>query len=198
MNHQPEAILDKQKKFLKNEIWMLSIGAAFQRSNIYSTHPSITNTKKKELRHLLKNKADQLSKLYVDRKVDQTSHIRNIQQIADVVKNFKVNGKPIEMNFGIAQKLLNLYLKYQWCLGWMEMPPHFPVDRLIQIKLNKRAKKIKIPLRKVEAWTQFENEQDYLSVIDFAKKVQEDDDELRELSLAEVELELFSRRSENE
>ena len=196
MTTQLKAQLDKQREFLKNEIWILSIGAAFQRSNIYNTITSIADDQKKELRRLLKNKADQLSKLYVDRKVDQMSHIRYIQQIADVANGYIANGKPIEMNFGIAQKLLNLYLKYQWCLRWIEMPPHFPVDRLIQIKLIDRARELGIPTQELKPWTKFNGVEDYLYVIDFAKKVKAKDEGLKNLSLAEVELELFNRRSD--
>lgn len=29
---------------------------------------------------------------------------------------------------GIAQKALNLYLKYPWCLGIISRPPHCPFD----------------------------------------------------------------------
>jgi hypothetical protein len=30
---------------------------------------------------------------------------------------------------GTAQKALNLYLKYLWCLGEIKTPPHCPFDR---------------------------------------------------------------------
>jgi hypothetical protein len=33
--------------------------------------------------------------------------------------------------YGVAQKLLNLFLKYLWCLGTIAEPPHCPVDRII-------------------------------------------------------------------
>ena len=32
---------------------------------------------------------------------------------------------------GSAQKLLNLQLKYLWCLGMIEQPPHCPIDSII-------------------------------------------------------------------
>ncbi len=39
---------------------------------------------------------------------------------------------------GIAQKALNLYLKYLWCLGKITEPPHCPFDSIIisEIKCN--------------------------------------------------------------
>jgi hypothetical protein len=36
-----------------------------------------------------------------------------------------------DLNRGIAQKLLNLYLKYLWCVGYIVEPPHCPIDRII-------------------------------------------------------------------
>jgi hypothetical protein len=42
-------------------------------------------------------------------------------------------------------------------------PPHFPVDRIIQIKLIEQSKTT--ILIKIEAWTQFNDEKHYLKVI---------------------------------
>ena len=33
--------------------------------------------------------------------------------------------------YGVAQKLLNLALKYYWCLGEIKEPPHCPVDKIV-------------------------------------------------------------------
>ena len=32
---------------------------------------------------------------------------------------------------GIAQKAVNLYLKYMWCFGWIPEPPHCRIDRTV-------------------------------------------------------------------
>ena len=34
--------------------------------------------------------------------------------------------------FGIAQKLVNLYLKYLWASGLVEEPPHCPLDGIVR------------------------------------------------------------------
>ena len=98
------------------------------------------------------------------------------------------------MNFGISQKMLNLYLKYQWCLGNIKEPPHFPVDRIIQEKLNQVAKNNNLPKIVIEAWTLFENETKYLHIIRFAEQVKNTATSLKQFSLPELELHLFDRR----
>jgi hypothetical protein len=35
------------------------------------------------------------------------------------------------MRIGLAQKALNLYLKYLWCLGEIHEPPHCPLDSIV-------------------------------------------------------------------
>jgi hypothetical protein len=40
--------------------------------------------------------------------------------------------------YGVAQKLLNLALKYHWCLGQISEPPHCPIDRIIIEKTHLR------------------------------------------------------------
>lgn len=40
-----------------------------------------------------------------------------------------------KMSFGIAQIIVNMYLKFQWCLGETYSPPHFPLTDDIQEEL---------------------------------------------------------------
>ena len=98
------------------------------------------------------------------------------------------------MNFGISQKMLNLYLKYQWCKGAIVEPPHFPVDRIIQEELNKVARKNKLKAKKIEPWTQFKDENHYLKVVNHARSLSIIDDDINGLSPANIELTLFQRR----
>ncbi|MCW5521112.1 hypothetical protein J1N09_14785 [Aureitalea sp. L0-47] len=179
-------------KFLNNEIWILTFGGGFQRANIYKkNHPETVRT---AFRSALRNKIEELVSKDYKVSVFEDSHIENIQSLVTFSKNLKVANVSIPINFGVAQKLLNLYLKYQWCLGNLkENPPHFPVDRLIQIELNKEAKKMNLPRLKVEAWTQFEDDVNYRKIIDHAKAIRDRKD--KKLSLAELELSIFERQS---
>lgn len=188
-----EILKQSQYKFIQNEIWMLTFGAAFQRSGIYK---KIATDKQKGC---FKTKTrdfictDILEK-YKTEKVTDLQHIENIKSICDYSSNFSDIFSKGRINFGIAQKMLNLYLKYMWSLGHIQEPPHFPVDRIIQIKLLDHAKQIGITSIGIEAWTKFDDENHYLKVINSARELITKNINYKNHSLAELELELFDRR----
>jgi hypothetical protein len=78
-----------------------------------------------------------------------------------------------KFRIGTAQKALNLYLKYLWCLGKIRMPPHCPFDAQI-IK--------KIPKSPCQSWTKLKDEEEYLKLVAAAN------DTANPLSLAVWEL----------
>lgn len=172
---------EQKTDFLKDELWTLTIGAAFQRSNVYRGIPKDFDKQafKKSLRTFIQT---EILPIYKN-KVDDKLHIKTIKRICNFSKK-----QNVKMNFGVSQKLLNLYLKYQWCLrDEMPEPPHFPVDRIIQQKL-----KIKNPF----AWTKMEDETKYLEVINIARNVlRENKHKECNNSLAQLELKLFNRRN---
>jgi hypothetical protein len=123
---------------------------------------------------------------YKTGKVSDDLHIANIKSVQQYTSNFDTlltNGK---FNIGVSQKLLNLYLKYLWCLDLILEPPHFPVDRIIQEKLQ---------YKPLIAWTKIETEEEYMSIINFARTKIKLDDEFSN-SLPIIELNLFSRRND--
>ena len=63
---------------------------------------------------------------------------------------------PQGYKIGVAQKLLNLQLKYLWCLGLAAEPPHCPIDRVVIGKSS---------LRNQVAWTQITDIDEYRRVI---------------------------------
>lgn len=107
----------------------------------------------------------------------EDDHYSNISELVEWGSrqgaDLLANGYP----FGIAQKLLNVYLKYQWCSGWISEPPHCPIDRTILQKLGLENRFI---------WTTM-NESDYRAAIDELKKV------ARDFSPAQWELIEFRR-----
>lgn len=52
------------------------------------------------------------------------------------MKNILEIAEKTGVTFGVAQKLLNLYLKYLWCLGEIDTPPHCPVDSRILVTVG--------------------------------------------------------------
>ncbi len=182
-----------KKTFINNEIWILTFGGAFQRANVYSeNYPEKTRTAfRKALREEVENIVSQKYK----KKVSEDEHIKNIKSIVNFSEHLRVENSIIPINFGVAQKMLNLYLKYLWCLEELEyMPPHFPVDRVIQEEFNKIAKKHEIETQEIKPWTQFTDELKYINVIRFAETIKNRVDEFNGLSLAQLELKLFDRR----
>jgi hypothetical protein len=84
------------------------------------------------------------------------------------------------LRFGIAQKLINLYLKYRWCLGQIPTPPHCPFDRIIISKIGL--------YNGVINWTEIDCPNTYRSLVEKAQI------KAGEMSIAEWELLEFSRR----
>ncbi len=95
--------------------------------------------------------------------VSEETHVQNIVRIKDTISKecstFLING----FRLGVAQKALNLYLKYLWCLGIITPPPpHCPFDRII---IEKLPEEIRVP------WTQINDVDTYLRLVEAAKKI---------------------------
>lgn len=173
-----------KKEFIQDEFWMLTINAAFQRANVYTNSPSeeVRNYFKSELREYISNS---LIPFYENTIVSEDTHIENIQLLSRYTEKYRDILREGKLNFGVCQKLLNLYLKYLWCIDEVKIPPHFPVDRIIQNELG-----ISNPI----SWTKNMGVDEYILIISFAKEmlsVHKKD------NLAELELELFKRRNNN-
>lgn len=167
-----------QQVFLIEEIWMLTFGGAFQHSGIYKP-----NTKEKERTKFRKKLREYIENSilvkYKTKVTDNAVHLQSIQDICNYTANYnQILKGPI--NIGISQKLLNLALKYYWCLGILPEPPHCPVDRIIQKKLYKQ------PLVN---WTELDNMDTYDQIIADIKVLAEKDG----LTIAQWELENFDR-----
>lgn len=169
----------KRNEFILHEIWILSTFGAFQRANIYKD--GITETERKQFRNNLRRYIeDSLIIQYVD-DVTEENHIQNIMALSEYTSEFSSILKQGRMNIGISQKLLNLYLKYLWCLDKISTPPHFPVDSIIQKKLK---------VTNAIPWTKMTTKEEYLRVIQVAKDLLPSKPYS---SLAELELHLFER-----
>jgi hypothetical protein len=168
-----------KEQFLNNEFWTLTFAAAFQRASVYKKN--ISDTEKNHFK--LKTRTfieSTLVPLYFENSVSDEIHIENINKLSLYTEEFQSllqNGK---LNFGVSQKMLNLYLKYLWCHNKISEPPHFPVDRRIQESIG---------LKPVVSWTQFEDSTDYMKIINFVRKKN-----TKYSTIAEFELYHFERR----
>lgn len=170
-------------KFLNREFWTLTFAAAFQRANVY--RDNVSDTQKSDFKSKTRAFIEKsLMTYYSENIVTDEMHIENIKKLSDFTSEFQSilqNGK---LNFGVSQKMLNLYLKYLWCHNKITEPPHFPVDRRIQENIG---------FRPIVSWTRFEDSIDYMRIIDF---VREKNNEFP--TIAEFELKYFERRVKTE
>ncbi|WP_299155839.1 hypothetical protein [uncultured Christiangramia sp.] len=172
----------KKDKFIRRELWMLTYMAAFQRANIYTKLDQVSEKARKEFRDGMFIWCNELVEQQYHAEVSGEKHIENIHALVkytskyfpDILDNRRIK-------FGIAQKILNLYLKYLWCIGDIPTPPHFPIDRIIQdlLKLPKRY-----------SWTKMDSVEEYKMVINQSKKVM---NRKQFSSLSELELKYYNR-----
>lgn len=171
-------ILFHKQNFLIEEIWLLTFGGAFQHTGIYN--PKTKEKERTYFRNMLKGYIEKIVLKEYKQPVSDEEHIENIIGISNYTASFKeVLKAPI--NVGISQKLLNLALKYYWCLGIIPEPPHCPVDRIIQQRLYKQ------PLVN---WTQLECVDTYMQIIKDIRRKAKDSQQ----SIAQWELVNFDRR----
>ncbi len=170
-------IKDLQKKFIENEIYILAWNASVQHNPVYALDCSINN-RSKFRKDIILYLINYILPMY-DKKITENDHYNNIVNLRNYAEKI---GKNILLNkyykIGTAQKLLNLSLKYFWCIGWIKEPPNCPVDRIILGKagINNLS------------WTKINTIKEYKSIIDnIRKKVKRND-------LAQWELEVFNRR----
>ena len=172
-----------KNKFIENEIWVLAWGATSQRANIFVSNIE-QMVKEKWKKDLKKYVFNLLNKNYKLKNISEKDHIENII-------NVKIENKQDGINFkiGHAQKLLNLLLKYYWCLGWIKNePPHCPVDRIILTE-----GKVKNQDKDIPAWTKIDSIDEYKDYIKQLKSHVKNTESTYN-SLSEWELAVFNRR----
>jgi hypothetical protein len=181
----------EKEKFIYNEIWSNVFSASFSRNKVYDASfaeqekANNIDHLKANLKETLRSYIDKLVLDQYEKDVSDKKHIENINSISTKSEYSKELLKNGQLNFGTAQKLLNLYLKYLWCLGFLKKsPPHFPLDRMIQEKLFKKV---------FCTWTKLEGkegENEYMKIMDKARGLIKDKDNTK---IAELELRKYQQ-----
>lgn len=145
---------NSKEQFLKTEFFIFSWKAATEHNSVWNknTTDKAKGNFRKNIKEFLE---DKLSKVYGERKVTEEEHIKNIADLQE--KSIELGNR---LNFGTCQKLLNMMCKYYWCVGFIEEPPHLPIDS-INLK-NAGIKDCN--------WTQIEDKNEYKSIIDKIRK----------------------------
>lgn len=129
-------------------------------------------------------KADQrdelkkITKKYAN-SIPEDNHVRNIEQLSQTISN--QHGKILrngQLRIGTAQKLLNVYVKFLWCLGKAKEPIHCPIDRIVLKEIKDTRK-----------WTDLETIKEYKDVISNIRS------HIGNKSIAKWEWELWNKKA---
>jgi hypothetical protein len=126
---------EHQERFLRDEFFSLTLMATVQRAKVYVAGAS--DDRKWSFQKALRSSLQHLEPEY-RAPVSEEVHIANILALADgLSRDFGDVLAGGRFRIGTAQKALNLYLKYLWCIGKLPPPPHCPFDFRVITKLPK-------------------------------------------------------------
>src|SRR5437899_9346391 len=152
-----------QEQFLKDEFFSLTLMATVQRADVYIA--GATERERKAFQAALRSRLEELATGYCD-EVPEETHIQNIVGLSNFLSSNHANVlQDGRFRIGPAQKALNLYLKYLWCIGKIPMPPHCPFDFLVISKL---------PDYSGPSWTALDSEEKYRDLVKAAKAKAQD------------------------
>jgi hypothetical protein len=172
---------DRKTEYLLRELWILAWNASVQHAALYTNgawknqRERIDRFKRKVIDYVKEKVVPQYRAI-----VGEQQHCANIRDLINYANTIDPgllgeNG----YKYGVAQKLLNLSLKYYWCLGQIKEPPHCPIDKIIIDKTSCRCN-----------WTQMLTEGEYLKVISAVRARAEGE----RCSIAHWELRNYERR----
>jgi hypothetical protein len=149
-----------RKQFLHSELFSMTLMATVQRGNVYAG--AATPAQRTSFQATLREHLEATLVTYSTPKTDK-DHETNISQLADMLsashKSTLANGR---FRIGSAQKALNLWLKYLWCVGELPTPPHCPFDSQI-IRLLPPAVRCN--------WTALDSLEGYRALVAAARKL---------------------------
>jgi len=173
----------QKREFINNEILTSSIVAGLGRGYSVYSNKKVLEKNRNELKRYLRGKLVVYSKKY-SKKITSEDHFKSIEKFANgVTKDYKNILNDGYFMIGRAQKLLNLYLKFQWVLGWIPEPPHCPLDYRIIKKLDSNI-----------SWTKMNEINEYQFLVEKAER----EAKKQNLSLAKWELQLWNSLTFNQ
>ena len=150
-----------QRAFLEDEFFQLTLGAAMQRGGVY--RPKLTERERRPVHTTLREVLESLLPQYVDGGVGDDVHLANIDRLAQALTTRHAGVlEGGRFRIGNAQKALNLHLKYRWCVGEIERPPHCPFDSYVLRE---------IPAWRSRSWTEIDSIKEYADLVAAARAV---------------------------
>lgn len=168
-----------QLAFLKDEFFSMTLMATVQRGRLYRKDSS--EAEKKAFRLALRSQLEGFAEHYKTR-ISERCHLANIETLASTLSSAHESAlNEGRFRIGSAQKSLNLYLKYMWCVGRIPMPPHCPFDFRVLSRL---------PECRDIRWTKLDSVTEYRRIVGHAKTAAGDNSiaewELREYNAAQL------------
>jgi hypothetical protein len=170
---------ENQKKFIIQTFLSNTQCSSFQHGKVYAK-----NLSKEDKRLFEENKPDFVKAFHArleslkdtyNQEVSEEDHIKNIEKFREgLSRDFPTILNGGRMRFGIAQKAVNLYLKFLWCLGDIEEPPHCTIDGIVLTGVKSKIK-----------WTELDCLEEYKGIIELIKT------KAGNKSIAEWELEFW-------
>jgi hypothetical protein len=175
--------LDAHERFLVREFTIQAWSGSVQHSGLYAKEIELHDPARGRFREDMIAFLDHNVVPFYRLPVTESEHIRHLRRLVWFANRSGGALFRARYNWGLAQKLLNLYLKYLWSLGLIAPPPHCPVDSIVLSKTT---------LKGSVKWTQLTDMQAYQRAI-AAIRARATKDGYH--SIAEWELERgFSRR----
>lgn len=167
---QRVTVADEISKYVRSEAMKLTLwGGLSTRRGPRIYKESAKRRRRESFNEKLRVLIDEWAMKYKEAFIDGKKHTANVTELAEcITKDHSDILHGNRLRIGIAQKLLNLYLKYLWVFGQMEewktkLPPHCPFDNKIIGYLRKIDKMI--PAK----WTDISTEHEYEKLISAAK-----------------------------
>lgn len=174
--------MDEKMVFLTSEMLMLSWGASVQRACLYREKLAYQDPRAEIFRKKVMSFLSSEILPQYGAGCPESSHYVNLDALVGFANQCDPGILcPDGYKYGIAQKLLNLTLKYHWCMGIIPAPPHCPVDRIIISKTKYSG---------LVNWTRITSRHEYQAVIEEIKNLATK----AELSVPVWELKTFARR----
>lgn len=187
-----------KKQFIIEECMLFSVQAGLQTRN--KNYPIYSSDKSGYEAHDIKYDYDNTSKLkyeifdflikYLEEirfnGIDEEIHLKRISDLADTLSSkFKPVLHEGRFRIGVAQKIINLFLKYMWSMNEISLPIHCPIDGIVKSQIKRKNYALKLV-----DWTSFDSITEYVRYIDVIRSIAE----VHNMSIAEWEFHNWKRR----
>ena len=179
-------ITNDKKRFLSYELGLLTLKAALStRDDQYPVYDKGRKMhQRSEPKRVLRKLLAMIERKYSENSISEAEHVAFIAEVAAALSNqltrYLHNGR---FRVGVAQKLVNVHLKYLWTAGFCPEPPHCPIDGIIRDAAGIDY-----------VWTRSDSIEEYKEAIADLKAIAES----KGRTLAQWELETFRRREDEE